>query len=72
MRKSEVESSNRLVITNASVAFQSMTEEQRIQILKFKSTQDEFTQQVKVQLNDFSERQSHVSLAYLSQLNTSH
>lgn len=65
MRKSEVESSNRLVVTNASVAFQSMTEEQRIQILNFKSTQDEFTQQVKVQLNDFSERQSQVSLAYL-------
>lgn len=54
-----------MVVTNASVAFQSMTEEQRIQILNFKSTQDEFTQQVKVQLNDFSERQSQVSLAYL-------
>lgn len=61
-RKADVESSNWAIITTASSTFVTMTDELTDQLSSFRIAQDEFAEDVKGRMHEFSEREAQVGL----------
>lgn len=59
-RKADVESSNLAIITTASSTFATMTDELVEQLSSFRIAQDEFAEDVKARMLEFSEREAQV------------